>query len=151
MFSGSRRCDMSRQRYRWWRYVRRIIRDYPSLKQAWNDLHSQSLTADMSGMPKSGSAGRTVEQIALRQLPPDDQKDYDAVTQAIKITQLLKDGKERLALIHYVYWYPKEHTVKDAAPRTHISEATAKRWHGEFVKLVGKCRGFHVDDTSVHS
>lgn len=141
---------MSKQRYRWWRYVRRMIRDYPELKDALNELHRQSLTADMSGMPKGGSAGRTVESIALRQLSPDDQKDYDAVNRAVQITQLRADGNERLTLIRYVYWYPKEHTIKDAAPRNNVSEATAKRWHGDFVRLVAKCRGFSVDDTSVH-
>lgn len=134
---------MKKQRYRWWRFIRRVIREYPALKEEYEELHRQSLSADTSGMPKGSVAGRTVESIALRELPPDDQKDYDAVTQAIRITKHRSDGEQRLALIQYVYWYEKEHTVKDAAPVLNISESTAKRWHGEFVKQVAKFRGFH--------
>ncbi len=134
---------MKKQRYRWWRFIRRVIREYPTLKEEYEELHRQSLSADISGMPKGSAAGRTVESIALRELPPDDQKDYDAVTQAIRITKYRQDGEQRLALIQYVYWYEKEHTIKDAAPVLNISEATAKRWHGEFVKQVAKIRGFH--------
>ena len=134
---------MKKQRYRWWRYIRRIIREYPALKNEYEELHRQSLVADISGMPKGHGAGRTVENIALRQLPPDDQADYDAVTQAIKNIMRMEDGEQRLALIRYVYWCEKEHKVKDAAPVLHVSEATAKRWHGDFVKYVAKFRGFH--------
>ena len=135
---------MSKPRYRWWGFARKMIRDYPELKEAWNDLHSQSMTADYSGMPKGGSAGRTVESIALRQLPPDDQKVYDAVTRAIEITRVRPDGKDRLDLIRYVYWYKKLHTVKDGALQVYVSERTAERWHSDFVKLVGKCYGFDI-------
>ena len=93
---------MSKSRYRWWGFVRNMIRDYPVLKEAWNDLHSQSMTANYSGMPKGGGAGRMVESVALRQLPPDDQKDYDAVTEAIELIKLRADGEDRIALIRYV-------------------------------------------------
>ena len=123
--------------------MRRCVRDYPGLKQEYEELHRQSLSADISGMPKGSAAGRTVESIALRELPPDDQKDYDAVTQAIRITKHMKDGERRLALIKYVYWYEKEHKVKDAAPVLYISESTAKRWHGDFIKQVAEFRDFH--------
>lgn len=135
---------MQKPRYRWWRFIRRVIRAYPALKSEYEELHRQSLAADITGMPRGHSAGRTVESIALRQLSPDDQKDYDAVTQAIEIIKLRPDGERRLALIRYVYWYEKEHTVGHAAPVLGISEATAKRWHGDFVKLVAIQRGFHV-------
>lgn len=137
---------MSRPRYRWWGFVRRMIRDYRVLKDAYDDLHSQSVSADTSGMPKGGGSGRAVEDIAMRQLPVDDQKAYDAVTRAAEITRLMSDGDDRMALIRYVYWCNKPHDVKDAAPQLHISEPTAKRWHGDFVRLVGKCYGFSLKD-----
>lgn len=78
---------------------------------------------------------------------PDDIKDRDAVAQAIADTMKGPDGKEHMELIRYVYWNKKQHRVKDAAPRMHISEATAKRWHGEFIKAVARNRGFSVNDT----
>ena len=127
---------MSKPRYRWWGYARNMIRDYPILKETWNDLHSQSMTANYSGMPKGGGPSRTVESIALRQMTSDDQQDYDAVSKAIELIKLRPDGEEWLALIRYVYWNGREHPVRDAAPQLNISEPTAYRWHAGFVRLV---------------
>ena len=135
---------MKKQRYRWWRYIRRVIRAYPDLQKEYEELHRQSFAVDTSGMPRGHSASRTTENIATRQLTEDDQKDYDAVSKAIEITKHRPDGKAKLALIQYVYWHEKEHTVSHAAPIIGVSEATAKRWHGEFVKLVATQRGFYV-------
>lgn len=135
---------MSKPRYRWWEFAKKMIRDYPTLKEAWNDAHAQSVTANLSGMPRGGSSGRTIESIALRQLAPDDQKDYDAVRRAIELTKLRPDGDKRIELISYVYWAKKRLRIKDAALLLHISEDTAKGWHGEFVRLVGKCYGYHL-------
>lgn len=138
---------MSKPRYRWWGFVRRMIRDYPGLKAAVDDLHSQNVTASMTGMPRGSGTGRTVETIALRQLPEDDQKIYDAVTRAIEVTRLRSDGEERIALIRYAYWGRKERALKHAALYAHVSERTAKRWHGDFVRMVAKCYGFDVVGT----
>lgn len=134
---------MSKPRYRWWSYVRRMIRDYPSLKCQWDDLHEQNITADISGMPGGGGTSRTVEAIALRQLPDaDDQKDFDAVSKAIEITQMKPNGDDRMRLIELMYWSKKNLTAKEAAFHIHIEYITAKRWHGDFVRLVGSCHGF---------
>lgn len=135
---------MSSPRYRWWGFVRRMIRDYRGLKSAYEDLHSQSVTPSLSGMPGGGGNGRSVENIALKQLPADDQKVFDAVRRAVEITDLLPDGDLKLALIRYVYWSQKPLHVKDAALKLYISRRTAERWHAEFVRLVAKCYGFEV-------
>ena len=140
---------MSKPRYRWWGFARAMIRDYPKLKEELELLRQQSTTAGMSGMPKGGGAGRTAESIALRQLPKDDQAVYDAVTRAADITRLRPDGKDRMELIRLMYWAKKPMTAKGAALLLHISDVTAKRWHGTFVRLVGQCYGFGTgkDDT----
>jgi len=78
---------------------------------------------------------------------PDDIKDRDAVGKAVADTMQRLDGEERVELIRYVYWNRKPHRVKDAAPRMHISEATAKRWHGDFIREVARNRGFYINDT----
>ena len=135
---------MSKPRERWWGFARRMIRDYPSLKRAWNDLHAQSVVASMSGMPRGGGTGRTAESIALRQLPEEDQKDYDAVSRAIEETELMIDGRLHIDLITMVYWSKRTLLLKDAAVKLNISEQTAKYWHRDFVRLVGKHRGFKV-------
>ena len=136
---------MSSTRYRWWGFVRRMIRDYRGLKIQYDDLHAQSITAGTSGMPRGSGNRSVVESLALRQLPSrDDQQVYDAVHRAVEITGLLPDGELKLALIRYVYWNKQQHTVKDAAVQLYISRRTAERWHAEFVRLVGKCYGFEV-------
>ena len=135
---------MSSPHYRWWGFVRRMIRDYRSLKIEYDDLHSQSVTVSMSGMPGGGGSERTVEDIALKQLPPDDQKAYDAVQKALEITLLLPDGELKCELIRYVYWGQNQRRVEDVPRVLPISHRTAIRWHGDFVRLVGKCYGFEV-------
>lgn len=105
---------MGKPVYRWWDYVRKIVRAYPELKD------------------KKTSC-------------PDDIRDREAVAKAVADTMERLDGAERVELIRYVYWNRKQHRVKDAAPRMHISEATAKRWHGEFIREVARSRGFNVD------
>lgn len=108
---------MGKPVYRWWDYVRKIVRAYP-------DLQKSEPTND------------------------DDIRDREAVAQAVADTMQRLDGAERVAMIRYVYWSRKQHRVKDAAPRMHISEATAKRWHGDFIKAVARNRGFSVIDTA---
>lgn len=137
---------MSKPRYLWWGFMRAAIRAYPRLKRDLDDLHEQSTTANLSAMPSGGSAGRAVENLALRQLPKDSMAMYEAVFRAVAITETKKDGRERMRLIHLMYWSTRAtHSMQSAALVLHISEATAKRWHGEFVRLVARCYGFNVD------
>ena len=102
---------MSSPKYRWWSFVRRMIRDYPALTRS-------------------------------RSLSQDDQRDYAAVSAAMEITRLMPNGDAHLDLIHRVYWAQEPQTLEGAAVRFHISEQTAKNWHGDFVRLVAKCWGF---------
>lgn len=138
---------MSSPRYRWWTFAKNMIRDFPMVERTWKDIHEQSITANVTGMPRGGGVGRTVEVIAMRQLPLEDQKLYDAVTLARAHTLLMPNGEERMKLIRLLYWSKKKLKVKDAAILIPVSEITAKRWHGDFVRMVGRCYGFK-DDTN---
>ena len=60
---------MSSPRYGWWSYAKAMIRAYPQLHREYEQLHSQKVTASISGMPGGGGASRTTEDIALRRLP----------------------------------------------------------------------------------
>lgn len=133
---------VSKPRYRWWGFARKMIRDYPGLCDELKDRQDQNTAANLSGMPRGSGNGRTVEMLALRQLEEDDQKVYDAVSGAIASTKLRPDGETRIKLIKLMYWVQRPMTAKVAAPLLHIGEATAKRWHGDFVRLVGRCYGF---------
>lgn len=76
----------------------------------------------------------------------DEQKERYAVAKAIEATRQHPQGHERLALIRAVYWEKPARILQEAAFDLHISEITAKRWHGDFIRLVGKYRGFDVAD-----
>lgn len=136
---------MSKPRYRWWSFARAMIRDFPKLSMDMEEIHRQNISANLSGMPKGGGSGRMTEQTALRQLPQDDQAAYEAVTKAKNITAMHKDGSEHLRLIELMYWKKETMTAKSASVVMHISYETAKRWHGAFVRLVGRCYGFRTE------
>lgn len=135
---------MSRPHYDWWCNATRMIRNYPARKAEHDDLVSQSVTADMSGMPHSGGAGRSTEAAALHQMAPAKQAEYDAVRKAIEITEMLPNGELRIRLIRRIYWGEKKQPIHRAVGSLNIAEATGWRWHSGFVKLVGECFGYIV-------
>ena len=132
---------MSKPRYHWWAYAKAIVRMYPQLKREYEALHTQRITGDPENVRGGkGGVSRSVEITALRQLPPARQKEYDAVTKAIELTQRLPSGETRLAFVDLVFW-KQTHKVESAALKLYISESTARRYHTEFIRLVGFCYG----------
>ena len=136
---------MSRPRYAWWGYVKNMIRRYPALKQEYSDLHSQSVTANYSWMPRTGGASRGVEGLAIRELPSTKQREYEAVGRAVETTERYVTGRDRLKVIDMVLW-KRSHTLEGAALMVPCSIATAWRYHGEFIKLVAKLYGLMDDN-----
>lgn len=131
---------MSKPRYPWWGYVRNMIKAYPDRKREHEELHRQSLTAQINGMPGGGGASRSTENIAVRELPFTKQREYEAVKRAIETTQNFPNGKQRMKIIDLVYW-KKSHTVEGAAMKAGYSPDRGKQLHGEFVRLVAKYYG----------
>ncbi len=131
---------MSSPRYAWWGYVKAIIRQYPEMKKEYADLHQPSITANCTGMPGGGGVGRPTEAIAIRELPSTRQREYESVRRAIEVTAHKASGRERLKLMELVYWR-KSHNLEGAARRIPCSEATAWRWHGDFIRLVARFLG----------
>lgn len=127
---------MSKPRYRWWGYVKGMIRAYPELHRQYADLHSPAMTADYSGMRGRGG-GRGVETLALRELSGTEQREYEAVRQAIETTERYRNGRERLTVIRLVLW-ERSHTLEGAALMVPCHIVTAAVWHGDFIKLVAK-------------
>jgi hypothetical protein len=136
---------MSKPRYRWWGYIRNVIRAYPELKKEYDALHQQSVTANLSGMPAAGTVSRGTENIAIRELPKTKQREYDAVRQAIEITSRINNGNIRIRIIDFVYW-KRTHTVEGAAMKAGYSVDRGKQIHGDFVRLVAKCYGLMDDE-----
>lgn len=131
---------MSRPRYDWWSYIKGVIRRYPELREQYAELHTQSVTANYSGMPRSGGVSRGTEDIAVRELPTTAQREYEAVKRAIEQTERYSNGRQRLAIIKMVLW-DKRYTLEGAALQIPCGIATAWRWHQDFIKQVAKNYG----------
>jgi len=132
----------------WRKNTRAVIREYPNLRRRERELKDMAVTANYGTpdkqpdgtvvnvvLPGSGSASRTTEDVALRQLSPDDQRALDAVSNAIQTTMRYRNGALRVRIIDLVYWR-RSHTLEGAAMALHVSPQTAKFWHNNFVELV---------------
>lgn len=126
---------MSKPREPWWPYVKNVLRSYPALKRELNAIRQQSITVRYNAAGGGSGPGRSTEQVALRELPPPRMREYEAVRKAIQKTGRLPDGKLRNDLIRLVY-FRKRYNLSGAAWACHVSEPTAKRYHGEFLRLV---------------
>ena len=131
---------MSKPRYDWWPYVKGMIRRWPKLKEKYSDLHSQSVVASLSGMPSGTSVSRSTENVALRELPTTEQREFEAVRKAIETTERYDNGLDRLRIINLVLW-KQTHTIEGAADMVHCSCRTARRWHSEFIRTVAAYYG----------
>lgn len=132
--------DMGKTRYKWWMYVKAIIRDYPRLKEERAALQEMNITAGFSPRIGSSEVSRGTENYALRILPGVSEKEFQAVEKAISETAKDKYGPERLALIEMVFW-KQSHTLVGAAMAIPTSQRTGRRWHSDFIKLVAKHYG----------
>lgn len=128
---------MSRPRYDWWPYIKGMIRRYPGLAEQYRDLHTPSMTANYSGMPGGGGDSRSMEDLAIRELPGTNQREYEAVRQAVVTTQQMRTGSQRLQIIRLVL-FDGSHTLHGAAMSLPISYDQAKTYHREFIYLVAK-------------
>ena len=131
---------MSSPRYGWWSYAKYLTRAYPALKKDLDALHVQNVTAGDIRIHGAGGTSRSTENVAIRQLSPARQADYDAVTKAIEYTKRLKTGTERLKLIDMVFW-KQSHTLDGASYAIGYSYDQGKTFQRDFLRLVGFNRG----------
>ena len=128
---------MSHNRYDWWGYCKGMIRRYPNLAEERESLQAPNLIANYSGQPHGGSVGDPTADGAGRTLPGVKEREYKAVADAINMTARKRDGKERLSLVDMMFW-ARSHTLEGAARELHVSYATARRWHSDFIRAVGR-------------
>ena len=95
---------MSKPRYRWWGYVKAVIRAYPALDKAMRKPIYPPTTARYSTQPPQAGDGRGVECAVIKKLTKRDMEEYEAVSAAIRETERLPNGKARLKIIDLVYW-----------------------------------------------
>lgn len=132
---------MSKPRYKWWGYVKAIIRAYPAHCVELKALREQSTTAAYNATAHGADVHRKSEDAALRELPYPEMKEYDAVDKAIQtVLATCKDGSERLKLIDMVFFH-RTHTLQGAAMACNVSYGTAKIWHNKFIETVARNYG----------
>lgn len=113
-----------------------MIKSYLWLKEELKELQSCSITPRLTGTPGGGGSGRKVENAALKELPKEESKQFNAVRQAIKCTKRRYDNAdERLKVIDLVYW-TRSHDLQGAALKVGYSYDTVQEWHSEFIKMV---------------
>ena len=111
---------MSKPRFNWWPFALNMIRDYPARKMER-------------------------EKVSIHPLPPQEQREYDAVRKALEYTRTLTEGKTRIRIIDLTLW-KRTYTIDGAAALLHLSERTAQRYRWQFVVLVGHAYGFMTDE-----
>ncbi len=102
--------------------VEDIIRSYPELAEKLRRL-------------KQSAGGKDpTERAALAELPPEEQRRYDAVTFAMRHTACtFPDGIKRLAVIKATYWnIPFSDTLKK------VSAAAAQEYRQDFIQAVAQ-------------
>ena len=129
---------MSKPRYKWWGYVKWCIRDYPVKCEELTAMRSRSAQAD--GAPHAYGASRTTENVAMRGFAGQKEREYVSVAKAIELTRKRTEGGDILKLIDLVFWR-QTHSLQGAAMECHISQRTAERWHGDFIRLVARSLG----------
>lgn len=135
---------MSKPRYNWWPFALNIIRDYPQHARKLKELQQVKLTADISGMPRAGGASRSTEGVALRQLPIQEQREYEAVHTALLRTQTMKAADQRIKIIKLSFW--KGYSIKAAATVVNETPDTAETFRWQFIMLVGRMYGFLTEE-----
>jgi len=119
-----------------WRVIaKNAAKEYPALVKARDELHQQSVSPSLSGMPRAGGEHRGTEEVAMRELPYHKQRKLDAVEQAVRVSSQLTSGLCRVKLIELVY-FKQKYTIEGAAMQIPCSVQTAYTWSNDFLLLV---------------
>lgn len=119
-----------------WRVLaQNAAREYPKLARELEELHRQSISSSLSGMPRAGGEHRGTEEVALRELPYHKQRKYDAVRGALDTSAQLTSGLSRIKLIELVY-FKQRYTIGGAAMQIPCAVQTAYLWNNDFLLLV---------------
>ncbi len=131
---------MSKPKYKWWSYVKWMIRLQPEREAELKRRQETSITANYNSMPHGSEPQRTTENLGVITLGNPADREMEAVRKAIEDTERLKTGKARIKIITLVYW-KKSHTLQGACNAVHVAYDTGKVYHAEFIRLVAKYFG----------
>lgn len=119
----------------WKRTARGAAYDYPALRAQLRELRRMQTTSRFENTPGGGGERRTVEDVALRELPPGDMLRLEAVEHALRMCGLMKNAGKRRQLAEMVY-FRRSHTVYGAGIALGVSVHTAEIWNREFLTAV---------------
>lgn len=128
---------MSKTRYKWWGFIKAVIRAYPEHKADLMNMREQSIVPAYGTTGGGSGVSRTAESVALRELPQDEMKEYEAVEKTIQDTLRYQNGTERMKLVEMVF-FKRTHTLHGAAMALFVSYGTAKSWHNKFIEQTAK-------------
>lgn len=147
--------DEKKGREPYWNYVKNIIRQYPALKRKietpldpryTRGAGTKYINIDKDGKKEeclsfeggmAGGNSSPVERCVIHDLPPKEQRRFDAVDNAIIKTkeQHPDDWKPRMDIIDLVY-FKGTHTIAGAAMKVGCHSNTAGAWQAQFIRLV---------------
>lgn len=129
---------MGKAKEPYWSYVKAIIKEYPRLKREIAKPLDQRVTA-VIGMEggRSGHISNPTQDCVIHDLPPREQRKFDAIESAIQRTKFYhpENAEQRLKVIDLVYW-KQSHTIEGAAMKIPCHRNVAGNWQGDFIKMV---------------
>lgn len=131
---------MSKPRYKWWGYVKWVIRDYPDKCAELQAMRNMAVTPSYNPQGHGSEASRTTELVALRGFTGQKEREYEAVRAASEKTKRYKDGQLRCRFIKMLFW-ERTHTIEGAAMACNVSYRTARRWSADFIMLTAEYMG----------
>lgn len=112
---------MSKPRYKWWGYIRRVLYDYPRLRGELDELQ-KPMQSKGEQVCRGSGVGRPVEMLSTVTLPDrQDQRELEAVEKALS---KVDDISQKLV---EMVFFNETQTLEGAAQRLSISYRTARR------------------------
>lgn len=119
-----------------------IIRSYPNLKAKMMSRRQTKLIASYKeSLHGDGGRKDPTAVAALAELPPEEQRRYEAVKSAIYHTRsLYQNGSERMRVIQLSYWTKAE---EQRTELNEISALTAQEYRKDFIRAVSDKMGLN--------
>lgn len=127
---------MSKPRYKWWSYVRWMIRLYPERVAELHRRQDARIIARYGPQAGGGSGpNRSTEDLGTVSLGRHVDREIEAVRLAIEDVRRMPDADARLRQIELYHW-KRTHTLDGASIAVGVSERTGQTWNADFIYAV---------------
>ena len=127
------------ERYKWYEYVRWMIRLYPARVRELRRLQEASKVTpyDRGGVFHGNTISRPTEILGTVTLGATCDREVEAVRKAIHATRAKRNGDLILQAIDMLYW-SGTHNQIGAAGVLYVSASTVQNWNQAFMLEVGR-------------